>query len=395
MKKFLYVLAAAVGVILCIFGLVACDNDEDVKVTGVTLDVTELTLTEGEGYLLTATITPSNATDRTINWSTSNIGVATVDDGGNVVAVEAGEAIITATTNNGLSATCNVTVEAEEEPPTRCTVTFYAKGGKFGNGKDTYEMRVIDGEKLTDNVSVTRGDKYVLTHWYKDPFRNIIWDFDADIVTEDTQLFAGWKYLNKYQSVIDALAERMKAERQDDSAEVEILSVFTDDDGYLCFVEKDGTGVFMYNTDVCGYDEVAGNAEIVSQIPNSALTQLKAYNDTYTTDNNYHITENISYRYTQTGNSYDIIYCCVSEWELYSEGKFETNGPWYGCRVKAIVAEYDGIVYDYSFTVVARIPDFDKVTSGLALSETVGLTSIELGEMANDFHSEYVNTILA
>ncbi|MDE7406217.1 MAG: Ig-like domain-containing protein [Clostridiales bacterium] len=393
MKKFLSSLMAAVCVVLCAFLFAACNTDDGgaVEVVDVTLDLNELTLTEGQDYTLTATITPSNATNQSMEWSSSNEDVATVDSG-SVVAVAEGSATIVVTTSNGKTASCVVTVEAaEEEPPVQYTVTFYANGGEFEGEKDVYEMQVDDGAKLEGGVTVTRGDKYVFTNWYKDERRTNLWNFDEDVVTDDIELFAGWKYLNKYQSVIDALQDKIKAERGDDSAEVEILSVFTDNDGYLCFVEKDGTGAFSYKTDICDYDGVAGNAEIIAQIPNTTLTQLKAYNDTYTSANNRFIADAMAYKYTPAIDMNDaIIYSCVSEWKLYSEGKFATNGPWYGCQVKAIVADEDGNVYDCSFTAVAGVANFDIVIGGSALSEDVGLITIELGETANDFYSEYI-----
>lgn len=313
MKKFFAVLTAVVCLTLCALGLVACNTDEDefVEVKEITLDITEMTLTEGEYYTLTATITPSNASNQTMEWSTSDDGVATVDSG-NVVAVAEGKATISVTTKNGKTASCAVTVEAMKE--VKYTVTFYANGGAFEGGSDTYEMQVNHGDRLSGDLTVTRGDKYVFTNWYTDENRTNLWDLDEDIVTEDIELFAGWKYLNKYQSVIDSLEERIKAQLQDNSADVEILSLFKDKDGYLCFVEKNGKDVFSYKTDIYGFDEIVGDADIILQISNTTLTQLKTYNDKYTSENNSYVADNMAYKYTSALNANDaIIYSCASE----------------------------------------------------------------------------------
>ena len=81
-----------------------------VAVESVTLDKTSLSLTEGESATLTATVNPSNATDKTVSWSSSNTSVATVDSNGKVTAVKAGTATITAKAG-GKSATCSVVVQ--------------------------------------------------------------------------------------------------------------------------------------------------------------------------------------------------------------------------------------------------------------------------------------------
>ena len=90
-----------------------------VPVTGVTLDQTSLTLDVGGSDTLTATVEPDNATNKAVTWSSSNENVATVDQNGNVKAVGAGKATITATTadGSGVSATCTVTVNGPVLPP--------------------------------------------------------------------------------------------------------------------------------------------------------------------------------------------------------------------------------------------------------------------------------------
>ena len=81
-----------------------------VAVTGVRLDKTSLSFTgTGSCQILTATVSPSNATNKTLTWSSSNTSVATVSNGV-VKAVGFGTATITAKSNNGKTASCTVTV---------------------------------------------------------------------------------------------------------------------------------------------------------------------------------------------------------------------------------------------------------------------------------------------
>ncbi len=81
----------------------------EVKVTSVTLSKTSLDLKVGATSSLTATINPSNATNKTATWKSNNTNVATVDSNGKVTAVGAGEATITVTVD-GKTATAKVTV---------------------------------------------------------------------------------------------------------------------------------------------------------------------------------------------------------------------------------------------------------------------------------------------
>ena len=86
-----------------------------IAVSGVTLDITDLTLVVGESKTLTATVKPSDATDKSVSWSSDKPDVATVDDSGKVEAKSAGEATVTVTTKDGgKTATCKVTVTAAE-----------------------------------------------------------------------------------------------------------------------------------------------------------------------------------------------------------------------------------------------------------------------------------------
>lgn len=80
-----------------------------VPVSSVTLNKTSLALIKGQSETLTATVKPDDATDKKITWSSSNTGVATVDQNGKVTAVGGGSATITAKSGNK-QATCTVTV---------------------------------------------------------------------------------------------------------------------------------------------------------------------------------------------------------------------------------------------------------------------------------------------
>ena len=87
---------------------------ETVSVESVSLDANELTLDVGDSDDLVATVSPEDATNKNVSWSSSDAEVASVANG-LVTGLKVGEAIITVTTEDGnKTATCNVTVEEGE-----------------------------------------------------------------------------------------------------------------------------------------------------------------------------------------------------------------------------------------------------------------------------------------
>ncbi|WP_455621500.1 Ig-like domain-containing protein [Parabacteroides sp.] len=82
-----------------------------IPVEEITLNLTSATLERGESLRLIATVSPADADDTSVRWSTSDPAIADVDQTGLVLALSAGNATITATTNDGgKSASCEVTV---------------------------------------------------------------------------------------------------------------------------------------------------------------------------------------------------------------------------------------------------------------------------------------------
>ena len=82
-----------------------------VNPTSVSLDISSRTMIVGNQYTLEATVYPSNASNKSVTWSSSNSSVASVSSSGVVTAKAAGSATITAKTSNGKTATCSITVK--------------------------------------------------------------------------------------------------------------------------------------------------------------------------------------------------------------------------------------------------------------------------------------------
>ena len=107
------------------------DGTYVVPVTGVSLDESSITLDVGGNKTLTATVTPDNATNKKVRWTSDKEAVATVSEDGVVTAVAGGTAVITVTTLDGLfTASCTVTVNAPDAAPSITTDTL--PDGKVG-----------------------------------------------------------------------------------------------------------------------------------------------------------------------------------------------------------------------------------------------------------------------
>ena len=138
---------------------VACDstiklytkrNNSTGLVTGVSLNKTSLGLKTGENETLKATITPSNATNQSLRWYSSDTSIATVDENGKVVGkAKSGTAVITAVSSNGKSAACNVEVVYQNLPVTKVKIS----------GFDSHTKRI---DHSTD-AGIKLGDKLTLT----------------------------------------------------------------------------------------------------------------------------------------------------------------------------------------------------------------------------------------
>lgn len=135
--------------------IISCGPQEEpsIPVTGVSISKTSLDLVEDESETLTATVTPADATNKSVAWSSSNPGVATVDGNGKVTAVSAGYASIAAkTADGGKTATCSVNVTAKyvalskiEISPAKTEVTF----GTPSTLKVTYTPENATNKKVT------------------------------------------------------------------------------------------------------------------------------------------------------------------------------------------------------------------------------------------------------
>ena len=133
----------------------------DVAVESVTLSPTTLSMNVGDEEKITATVSPTNATDKNVTWTSSNNDVATVSASGTVTAKAKGTATITATAG-GKSAPCAVTVT---EVNTNNSIVTYAHAGEESAAfewKDTDASKAKVEYRLSTDTSYTKIDSQLI-----------------------------------------------------------------------------------------------------------------------------------------------------------------------------------------------------------------------------------------
>ena len=134
------------------------------SVTGVKLNVTSLTISVGKNGSLSAIVSPSDATNKAVTWSSSNESVALVSSKGKVVGVGVGSAVITVTTQDGnKTAMANVTVKRASSSSSSGSSSSggsssgssskYKKVTKISINSDDFTVKVGNTKSLTYTIS--------------------------------------------------------------------------------------------------------------------------------------------------------------------------------------------------------------------------------------------------
>ncbi|MBU2997461.1 Ig-like domain-containing protein, partial [Cellulophaga baltica] len=128
-------------------------SQAEVTVTNVEVTPNPVSLEEGETQQLNATITPTDATNQTVTWSSSDTSIAIVDSStGEVTGISEGDAIITATTENGVSVTTEVNVSNSEVAVTNVEVT-----------SNPVSLEVGETEQLSATITPTDATNQIVT----------------------------------------------------------------------------------------------------------------------------------------------------------------------------------------------------------------------------------------
>lgn len=162
-----------------------------IPATSVTLSATTAELSVNSTRQLTATVLPTNASNKTVTWTSSSASIATVSTSGLVTAKSGGAATITATTSNGLTATCVVTVTV----PTTKTFMFSPKGKQGADFTYNYDAAATGNTAFTVNVP----NKSAVTISVIGPSGNVVYTetVNSATVTRNIATAATGKYTVK------------------------------------------------------------------------------------------------------------------------------------------------------------------------------------------------------
>ena len=174
------------------------DEDEEIKVSAITLSAKTMTMERGGAFTLTAQVAPETATVKTLKWESSDEKVAKVDDKGVVTVAGPGQATITATATDGslVKDSCIVTVPYH--------VSYVLNGGS--NNKDN------PVSYFNQNISLknpTRS-KYAFSGWYTDSsFKNKVTGI-TQANKSDLTLYAKWSKVTVKKASVKTLKNSAK-----------------------------------------------------------------------------------------------------------------------------------------------------------------------------------------
>ena len=292
MKRVLFVLLAFV----LMFSLVACGNDDNkdnnngddnkntVEVTGITLTGKKEAVEIGEEFTVVATVTPDNATDKTVTWASSDATVATVTDG-KVKALKAGTTEISAKAG---SKEDKFTLIVNEAP----------KGLTTKNLQETLkniEKEYKESKKASVEVNLVNGEdtmKVVLTYELGNDnlFKALQYELTGEktiaIYIQDETVYSTANGVKSKETLDETVNETLTNDYGLDALLKDVTAFYNEKGLYACLtLTSSDNGVYVFDLDLAKYDSLdsttvfrtAGKEKvsIIVTTVNDAITAVK------------------------------------------------------------------------------------------------------------------------
>lgn len=147
--------------------LCECEVSVISKITGITLDTRTLTVNRGSTATVKATVTPEDATNKALIWTSSDEKVATVDDKGRINAVSGGKATITCSSADGSNKSASVSVfvpsfnaskteySVTSKNGTTITLEYYGKWSDFSNTSSSKAIFDYSLKQSGETITIT------------------------------------------------------------------------------------------------------------------------------------------------------------------------------------------------------------------------------------------------
>ena len=139
------------------------DGPQVVEVSRVNVSPSSATIGVGESMTLSATVLPVAATSKTVTWKSIDPAVATVSSEGVVTGVKAGHTMVEATSSNGKTGACSITVPSSDTPSEGSGVGFILTGA------GGHSISLSKTGDRTFKINVTGGDPYVFSEALSSP----------------------------------------------------------------------------------------------------------------------------------------------------------------------------------------------------------------------------------
>lgn len=147
------------AVVVLVLAIVLYFALRKIPVSGVMFSNDAITINEGETATILYTVLPEDASDRTLTWVSSDESVAKVNDWGVVTAVAKGECKISATSVNGISRECKITVE-KPGPNFRAIFDKYCKSTWAKIGFDGSYLSIDTNPYDIDDIGIAYPEAY-------------------------------------------------------------------------------------------------------------------------------------------------------------------------------------------------------------------------------------------